>query len=178
MTAASPVLKRQITYSVSVFLAGMAIFMLCLVPLFLREADPRSLFPDVLQESFFFDLFGWVGGCWLLSWVCALCNWKQMSRVGQWLGIVLLCLAQVILLGIWRAIFQLDEGFSFTTIVGPLLLQGYFFGYFLGFFTMPALTLEGNKRLTGLGTLALLLPWLLGRDAIIIGTQLLSGLTP
>jgi hypothetical protein len=167
--------RRQVSFAVSVAIAGLAITLLCLVPLIFRDGNARSLFPDQLQENFFFDIFGWVGGCWLWCWVCGLCDWRHMSRVGQWFGIVLLSLDQVVLIGIWKGVSTNPSLLTDGIVLAPLLLQFYFLGYFLGFFTMPALTLSGNRRLTGLGTLAVLLPWLLGREAIILGSQLLCG---
>ncbi len=168
--------RRPRVFGVAVATAGMAIFVFCWVPLFNPEGNPRSLFPDPLQEEFFFDLVGWIGGCWLISWVSALCSWQRMARFGQWLGIILLCVNQAILIGIWRA-FSATSGFPLAgAALTPLLLQLFFLGYFLGLFTLPSLTATGNRRLTGLGTLAVLLPWLLGRQAIIMGTQILCGI--
>jgi hypothetical protein len=167
--------RRQAAFAVSMALAGLAVTILCLVPLFVREADPRSLFVTTPQEDFFFDMIGWIGGAWLACWVASLCNWRQLSFFGQWLGICILCINQVVLLGVWKTLSGYDNFWSSGIVLTPVLLQIYFLGYFLGFFTMPALTLSGNKTLTGLGTLAVLLPWLLGRESIVTGTQLLFG---
>lgn len=174
--SALPVIRRRgFVFGVSVLAAGLAITMLCLVPMFLRDSPARSLFPDALQEQFFFDLFGWIGGCWLLAWVSALCSWTGMARLGQWFGIILLCLDQVILLGLWNSFAQFDSFLSGGMWLVPGMLELFFVGYFFAFFTMPALTLSGNRTLTGLGTLAVLLPWLMGRESIILGAQLLCG---
>ena len=174
--SALPVIRRrEFVFGISVLAAGLAITMLCLVPMFLRDSPARSLFPDALQEQFFFDLFGWIGGCWLLSWVSALCSWKGMARVGQWFGIILLCLDQVILLGVWNSFGRFDSFLSGGIWLVPGMLELFFVGYFFALFTMPALTLSGNRTLTGLGALAVLLPWLMGRESIILGTQLLCG---
>ncbi|MBI4534012.1 MAG: hypothetical protein HY711_08685 [Candidatus Melainabacteria bacterium] len=167
--------RRQIVFAAAVGIAGLSISLLCLVPLFIRDVATKSLFADLLQESFFFDIVGWIGGCWLLSWVSALSQWRKMARLGQWLGIVLLCLDQVVLLAVWKALSLCHNNSIDGLWLAPALLQACFLGYFFGFFTMPALTLSGNRTLTGLGALAVLLPWLLGRQAIILGTQYLCG---
>lgn len=167
--------RRQAAFAVSMALAGLAVTILCLIPLFLHDADPRSLFVTTPQEDFFFDMIGWIGGAWLVCWVASICGWRQLSFFGEWLGICILCINQVVLLGVWKILSGYDNFWSTGILWTPVLLQIYFLGYFLGFFTMPALTLSGNKRLTGLGTLAVLLPWLLGRDSLIAGTHLLFG---
>jgi len=167
--------RRQIVFAISISLAGLAISSLCLVPSFYPLAHPRSMFPSVLQEQFFFDLFGWIGGAWLLSWVSALSGWRGVARIGQWTGIVILSLDQVVLLSLWQVMSGYLNFTSSSLWWLPALLQCFFVGYFLAFFTMPSLTLSGNRSLTGLGTLALLLPWLLGRQALILGTQFLCG---
>jgi len=173
---ALPVVRaRDLVFGVSVFVAGLAISILCLVPLFIHDADARTLFPDALQEQFFFDLFGWIGGCWLLSWVSAVCSWKGMARVGQWFGIILLSVDQAVLISVWQSFSQYPEFWSGGIWIVPGLLELFFIGYFFALFTMPALTLSGNRRLTGLGALTVLLPWLLGRQSVILGTQLLCG---
>lgn len=174
--SALPVVRaRALVFGASVLVAGVAISILCLVPLFLHDSEARTLLPDALQEQFFFDLFGWIGGCWLLSWVSAMCSWQGMSRLGQWFGIILLCLDQVVLFGIWASFSQYHDFWSGGTWIVPGLLELFFVGYFMALFTMPALTLSGNRRLTGLGALTVLLPWLLGRQSVILGTQLLCG---
>lgn len=167
--------RRQVVFGVAVTLAGLAISMLCLMPSVLSPAQPVSLFSDSLQEQFFFDIFGWIGGCWLLCWVCAYCDWKGMCRVGQWLGIFLLCVDQVVLFGVWRSLSGYQNFYSSAVWLTPSVIELFFLGYFLAFFTMPALTISGRVSLTGLGTLAVLLPWLLGRDAVVLGTQVMRG---
>jgi len=168
--------RRAMVFGVSLAAAGIAIVIFCLIPLFNVNCVPKSLFPDVLQEQFFFGLIGWISGCWLFTWICALNSWKRLARVGQWLGIILLCVDQSILIGIWRAFSEFPGFLSGGLWMGPAILQVFFLGYFMGFFTLPSLTSSGNHRLTGLGTMAVLLPWLLGRDAIVLGTQFLCGM--
>lgn len=168
--------RRSVVFGSSLAAAGLAIVIFCLIPLFNVNCVPKSLFPDPLQEGFFFDLIGWIGGCWLFTWVSALNSWRRLARVGQWLGIVLLCVDQSILIGIWAAFSEFSGFLTGGLWIGPAILQVFFLGYFLGFFILPTLTSSGNKTLTGLGTLAVLLPWLLGRDAIVMGTQFLCGM--
>jgi hypothetical protein len=167
--------RRSVLFGASLSLSGLAIVILCLVPLFITYGTPKSIFPDLPQEEFFFDLIGWIGGAWLFTWVSALNGWRRLARVGQWLGIILLCLDQAILIGVWSA-FTGYKDFWAALYVVPALLQVFFLGYFMGFFILPSLTNSGNRILTGLGTLAVLLPWLLGRDAIVLGTQCLCGM--
>lgn len=175
--AASIINRRSLVFGISLCLAGLAIVIFCLVPLFAPYAAPQSLFSDPLQEQFFFDLIGWVGGCWLFTWVCSLNAWARLARVGQWLGIILLCLCQAILLGLWVSFSQPDNSVPGGFWLTLAFFQAFFLGYFLGFFTLPSLTAQGNRTLTGLGTLAVLLPWLLGREAILVGSQFLCGLS-
>lgn len=174
--ATSLINRRSLIFGASMFSAGLAILLFCLVPLFSPYAVPRSLFPDPFQEQFFFDLIGWIGGCWLFTWICALNSWQRLARVGQWLGIILLCVDQSILIGLWAAFAEYKDFLSDGLYLAPFTLQLFFLGYFLGFFTLPSLTDSGNRTITGLGTLAVLLPWLLGRDAIVMGTQFLCGM--
>jgi hypothetical protein len=159
--------RRAVFFAVSVTLAGLALTVLCLVPLFVHVAGVRSPFAEQFQERLFFDLIGWISGLWLLSFVSAGCAWRMPAMLSQWLGILLLCVAQALLLGVWNSC---PRNLSLLT---PALMQVYFIGYFLGLFTMPALTLSGNRTLSGLGTLAMLFPWLLGRPAVVLGMQLL-----
>ncbi len=174
--AASILTRRSLIFGVSVTAAGLAIVVLCLIPLFIPYGAPKSLFPDQLQEGFFFDLIGWIGGSWLFSWICALNSWQRLARVGQWLGIILLCVNQSIMIGLWVAFLEYGNFFTSGLWVAPMILQVFFLGYFFGLFILPTLTSSGNRTLTGLGTLAVLLPWLLGRDAIVTGTQFLCGI--
>lgn len=167
--------RREGIFGVAVLLAGFAIIGLCLMPMVLSDTAPRPLFATQQQEQFFFDLFGMIFACWLLSFICALNEWKPMAKAGQWLGIVLLCIDQAVLVVVWR-----DLATQVSVPVGmwlaPLMLQMYLVGCFLGFFTLPNLTQSGNRTLTGLGTLLLLLPWLFGRDLVVTGAQFLHGL--
>lgn len=167
--------RRQSVFGASVLLAGFSIASLCFCPLVLSQSSPESLFFSKQQEEFFFSLFGFASACWLLCWVSALNSWTQMSKLAQWMGLLFLCIDQVNLLAIWNAL--LGTGHLFQGLwLSPSLIQTYLLGSFFGFFTLPGLTSEGNKTLTGLGTLALLLPWLIARNEIIAGTQFLHGL--
>jgi len=145
------------------------------MPLIFVDCIPQSLFRAALEERFFFDMFGFISGFWLLSWVGAINEWWGIAKVGQWLGIILLCLDQAIFVQIWRAIIS-EPAMVNGLWIAPLLLQCYLLGCFLGFFILPSLTRSGNKSLTGLATLVLLLPWLFGRDEIVLGSQFLHGL--
>jgi hypothetical protein len=91
------------------------------------------------------------------------------------LGLIFLCVDQVNLLVVWKSLGATGALFKGLWIA-PAILQIYLLGSFFGFFTLPGLTRDGNRTLTGLGTLALLLPWLVARDEIIAGTQYLHGL--
>lgn len=97
-----------------------------------------------------------------------------MARVGQWLGIILLCLNQAIMLDVWNQTFH--HTVSIASVLAPVLVQTYLGGCFFAFFTLPALTQSGNKTLTGLGTLVLILPWLVGHDSVVAGSEYLRGL--
>ena len=99
-----PVNRRQHNFFViSVAMVGLAEMFLCLSPIIAYAASHSSLFSDSLQEGFFFDILGWIGGFWLLSWVSAICSWKGVAQLGQWFGIVLLSLDQAALWGVWNA---------------------------------------------------------------------------
>jgi hypothetical protein len=164
--------RRIVVFGLSVIISGLSIGIFCLVPLFLK-AHPISIFPDSLEEDFFFDVFGLIGASWLTCWVCALCDWKTPARVGQWLGIIFLCVDQIILIAQWEGLAAYHNFWSEGVWIVPSILEVYFIGLFFAFFTLPALTQQGNRSLTGLGTLVVLLPWLVGRSAIIMGTRLL-----
>ncbi len=166
--------RRHAVFSASVLLAGFSIFSLCFCPILFPLDDLVTLFATKQQEEFFFDLFGFISASWLLCWVAALNGWNQVSKLGQWLGLLFLCIDQVSLLSVFNGMAA-----SQTILLGfwvpPMFLQVYLLGCFFGFFTLPVLTHDGNKTLTGLGTLAVLLPWLIARDEIIAGTQVLHG---
>jgi len=167
--------RREKVFGVAVVVAGMSIVGLCLMPILLLDTAPLELFPTPLQEQFFFDLFGLIFACWLLSWVCALNEWIAASRAAQWLGIILLCSDEAVLVIVWRDLLgQVDPPIG--QWLSPLILQTYLLGCFLGFFTLPSLTRSGNRTLTGLATLLLLLPWLVGRDLVARGAEYLHGL--
>ena len=168
--------RRKIVFTISVGLCGLAIAFLCAAPGMAPNAVPKSMFPDILQEQFFFDIFGWISGCWLLSYIAALCDWPAMRRIGQWLGIILVSTSQIVLISIWQYITNFQDFYSAGMWVVPGMFQILILGLYLGFFTMPALCATGSRQLTGLGSLAILLPWLLGRNVIIDGSHILCGL--
>jgi hypothetical protein len=168
--------RREGVFGIAVLLAGLAIFSLCLMRAVLGSTAPERLFPTVLQERFFFDLIGIICGCWLLSWVSAVNGWRAAARVGQWLGIIVLCAEEAILAGLFHEVMAQRE-IGIGSWAAPVVVQIYLMGCFFGFFTLPSLTQNGNLRLTGLGTLLLILPWLFGRDAVIAGVQYLHGLS-
>ncbi|MBX9687866.1 MAG: hypothetical protein K2X27_14265 [Candidatus Obscuribacterales bacterium] len=155
-------------------MAGFSIVSLCFCPILFSQTVPESLFSTQQQEEFFFGLFGFISASWLLCWVASLNYWTQTAKLGQWLGLIFLCLDQVNLLAIWRALSETGSLLNGLWIA-PTIIQVYMIGSFFGFFTLPGLTRDGNRTLTGLGTLALLLPWLVARDVIIAGTQYLHG---
>lgn len=166
--------RRQAVFSASVLLASFSIFSLCFCPIIFPIASTSTLFPTEQQESFFFDLFGFIGASWLLCWVATINEWTQASKLGQWLGLLFLCVDQVALIAVWNSAASDQVLFGFW--IPPMFLQVYLLGSFFGFFTLPGLTKDGNRSLTGLGTLAILMPWLVARDEIIAGTQVLHGI--
>ncbi len=167
--------RRQAVFGASALMAGFSIASLCFCPLLLTHAMPAMLFYSQQQETFFFGLFGFMSASWLLCWVSELNGWHQCSKMAQWSGLLFLCVDQVNLLAVWRAIA--DTGIMMNGLwIAPAIIQVYLIGSFFGFFTLPGLTRDGNRTLTGLGTLALLLPWLIGRNEIVAGTQCLTGL--
>ena len=168
--------RREAVFGMAVLLSGLAITSLCLMPTVLSDTNPERLVPTAPQlEHFFFEIFGVVFGLWLLCWISAVNQWKVAAKTGQWAGIIILCAEQAILMGIWRTALARVGDYAGVWLA-PLVLQTYLAGLFVGFFTLPNLTEGGNLRLTGLGTLVLLLPWLFARDAVIQGALCLNGL--
>lgn len=167
--------RREGIFGMAVLLAGLAIIALCLMPILLQDTPPRPLFPTYQQERFFFDLFGLIFACWLLSWVSALNDWSHMARAAQWLGIILLCIDEAIIV-VFFFESTASENIPIGTWLAPLMVQTYLIGCFFGFFTLPSLTRDGNKTLTGLSTLLLLLPWLCARDLVVSGAEYLHGI--
>lgn len=161
-------------FGASVLLAGLSTVNLLVIPLVFTAAPTQPLFDTNQQEVFFFDVFGFISACWLLTWIAALNNWAAAAKLGQWLGIIFLCLDQVNLIVIGR--LMMNEHTAAGLWIGPAFLQLYLVGSFFGFFTLPGLTRDGNRTLTGLGTLLLLLPWLIGRNQIVSGSECLKGL--
>jgi hypothetical protein len=148
------------------------------MPYVLIGTAPLPLFPTYQQEKFFFDVFGMIFACWLLSWVAALNDWAAVARAAQWLGIVLLSSDEAVLVIVWRDVAnQVNlENMPIGMWLAPLILQFYLLGCFLAFFTLPGLTRAGNRTLTGLATLLILLPWLMGSDLVRQGAEYLHGL--
>lgn len=97
-----------------------------------------------------------------------------MARIAQWLGITVLCLDEAIMLEIWGNMFRHINPLS--GYFAPAMVQTYLLGCLFAFFTLPALTLASNRTLTGLGTLVLILPWLVGHEAVVIGSEYLKGI--
>ncbi|MBY0356482.1 MAG: hypothetical protein K2W82_00660 [Candidatus Obscuribacterales bacterium] len=168
--------RRQAFFGASVLLAGISMINLCLVPLFVDNAIPEPLFHTVQQQNFFFDLFGFISACWLLCWLSAINQWYSLAKLGQWAGLLFLCIGQVNLLGVWKILADKAPLLSSGLWIAPGLLEIYILGCFFGFFTLPGLVKDGNRSLTSLGTLLLLLPWLIARNAVILGSQQLNGL--
>ena len=166
--------RRQAVFGASVLLAGLSIVNLLVIPMVVTDCTPQSLFATLQQENFFFDIFGFIAACWLLTWIAALNNWFAAAKLGQWMGIIFLCLDQVNLIVVAR--LMMNEHCASGLWLAPALLQLYLCGSFFGFFTLPGLTRDGNRTLTGLGTLLLLLPWLIGRNQIVSGSEYLKGL--
>lgn len=167
--------RRHIVFAWSVFIAALVITCFCLAPLLYPGRQPLAFFPDNVQEELFFDCFAVSGGCWLACWVAALNNWKVATKIAQWLGIILLSLNQALLLGVWYELCSRPHALEHGMWAVPWLIQSYLIGCFVGFFTMPLLTLSGNRSLTGLGSLALILPWLVGRKEVLMGAHVLHG---
>lgn len=167
--------RREIVFGTAVLASGLCVTTLCMMPTVLADTMPESILPTAWQERFFFDVFGIISGLWLLCWVSAINEWRIAARTGQWTGILLLSAEQAILVGIWKV--ALAHAAEYVGVwLAPLALQIYLCGLYFGFFTLPNLTENGNLRLTGLGTLVLLLPWLFGKDAFVAGTEYLHGL--
>lgn len=175
MTGRIPRKRRELVFGSSVVVAGLALIALCLLPCLFPQTEPLSLFPTGKQEAFFYDLFGIIGGFWLLTWVAAVNRWMNVAKFGQWLGIILLCVDQSTLALIWRFVLQQPSMLTELLWLPPLLLQLYLTGFFVGMFTLPSLTESGNHSLTGLGTLMVLLPWLFGAEAAILGVAVLNA---
>ena len=167
--------RRQTVFGTSVLMAGFSIATLCFCRVIFLQTTPESIFSNQQQESMFFDLFGFISASWLLCWVSTLNTWNIAAKLGQWIGLICLCVDQVSLIGIWRAMIE-SGSFMRGLWLAPAFLQVYLIGSFFGFFTLPGLTRDGNRTLTALGTLALLLPWLIARDEIVEGLQHLHGL--
>jgi hypothetical protein len=169
--------RREKIFGTAVLLAGLSIIGLCVMPYVLADTAPLPIFPTVQQEKFFFDVFGMIFACWLLSWVAALNEWFGVARSAQWLGIILLSSDQAVLVNVWRDVAnQVQIQVPIGLWLAPLMLQTYLVGCFLGFFTLPGLTRAGNRTLTGLATLLILLPWLVASDLVRVGAEYLHGL--
>jgi hypothetical protein len=167
---------RLKVFGAAMLVSGLCTVGLCLMPILFANSVCQSVFANEQQEKFFFDLFGLIGGAWLIVFICAINNWGAMAKVGQWLGIILLCLNQVTVIELFKILFDYHVSFLNGLWLVPFVLELYLLGSYFGFFTMPALAQKGNKTLTGLGTLVLLLPLLLAKDQIVQGSHYLFGL--
>jgi hypothetical protein len=167
--------RRHIVFAWAVFIASLVLTNFCLTPLLYPGRSPVPLFNDAFLEELFYDMFAVGAGCWLFCWVAAVNGWRVALKAGQWLGITLLSVNQALFLGVWWDVFQTPNAFVAGVWAVPWLVQSYLLGCFVALFTLPALTSAGNLRLTGLGTLSLVLPWLVGRKEILMGTQVLNS---
>jgi hypothetical protein len=132
--------RRQKVFGASVLTAGFSIAVLCFCPVIFARSATESFFASQQQESFFFSLFGFISASWLFCWVSSLNSWTACAKIGQWLGLLFLCVDQVSLLAVWKllgATGHLMRGLW----VAPAIVQIYLLGSFFGFFTLPGLTI-------------------------------------
>lgn len=169
--------RRQVVFGSAVLMAGLATASFLFVPWIVSDKfDPQYLFHTAEQESFFFDILGFISASWLLTWVACLIGWQTVAKFGQWLGLVMLCINQVNVMLIWRIAADPAQEVAHPGMwLTAGLLQLYLIGLFFGLFTLPGLTNDGNRKLTGLGTLLLMIPWVIGRHEIIRGAHCLNG---
>jgi hypothetical protein len=155
-------------------MASLCILVFCVAPIFLQP-QPVSIFHDRLQEAFFYDLFVWVCASWLICYISSICNWREIAKLGQWLAIILLSLDQLVLFATWKSLAQYENLMSARLWVVPAVTECLFLSVYLALFILPALIKQGKMSLTGLGTIAIIIPWMIGKGVIIMGSQLLHG---
>lgn len=168
-------LRRPAIFTGAVALASFLASLFWLAPFVCRTEEIASIFATALEEDFFYDIFSWVAAAWLACFVFNVGNLTALGRFGQWAGILLISVNQVILS---QQCAQLThyQGPSANVWVMPMLIEAWLICLYVGFFTMPSLMRSDYKRLTGIATLAITVPWLVGKNAIVLGSQVLTGL--
>lgn len=169
-------LRRPAIFTAAIAVASFLTSLFWLAPFVCKTEEIASIFPIALEEIFFYDIFAWVAAAWLVSFVFFVCAMPAVGRFGQWVGIFLISMDQVVLYQQCAQLAHLQGSDANNVWVMPLLIEFWLICLYIGFFTLPALMKHDYKRLTGIATLAIVLPWLLGKDAIVLGSQVLTGL--
>ncbi len=169
-------LRRPAIFTGAVALASFFASLFLIAPFVFQSDEIASIFSTALEEDFFYDIFAWTAAAWLVAYVFNVCAFYSLGRFGQWAGIVLLSVNQVILSQQCAQLTHYQGPATTHVWVMPMLIECWLICLYVGFFTLPALVKSGNLRLTGIATLAVTLPWLIGKGLIVLGSQELTGL--
>lgn len=169
-------LRRPAIFTAAIAIASFLAALFWLAPFVCRTDEIASIFSTALEEDFFYDIFAWVAAAWLVSFIFSVCSLNALGRFGQWVGILLLSVNQVVLSQQCAQLAHYQAPGAGHVWPVPLLIECLLICLYVGFFTLPALVKHDYKRLTGIATLAIVLPWLLGKDAVVLGSQVLTGL--
>ena len=166
-------LRRPAIFTAVMAIASFIVSIFWIAPFVFHTEEIASIFSTALEEDFFYDIFAWSAAAWLVAYVCSAAEFFGLSRFGQWAGIILLSVNQVVLS---QQCTQLAQSQIHNVYVVPLVIEAWVICLYGGFFMLPSLVKAGYLRLTGIATLAVTLPWLLGKTAIVLGSQVVTGL--
>lgn len=167
-------LRRPAIFTGAMAIASFIVSLFWVAPFVIRTEEIGSIFSTALEEDFFYDIFAWAAAAWLVAYVFNVCAFYSLGRFGQWAGIFLLSVNQVVLS---QQCAQLAHFKATANIfVVPLLIEAWLICLYFGFFCLPSLLRAGHNRLVGIATLAITLPWLIGKNLIVLGSQVLTGL--
>lgn len=167
-------LRRPAIFTGAMAVASFIASLLWAAPYVVRTEEVASIFSTALEEDFFYDIFAWAAAAWLVAYICNACAFYALGRFGQWGGIFLLSVNQVVLSQQCAQLAHFKASVHVYAV--PLIIEAWLICLYFGFFTMPSLMKAGNNRLVGIATLVVTLPWLLGKSAIVLGSQVLTGL--
>jgi hypothetical protein len=167
-------LRRPAIFTAAMAIASFIVSLFWVAPFVVRTEEVASIFSTALEEDFFYDIFAWSAAAWLVAYVFNACAFNALGRFGQWAGIFLLSVNQVVLSQQCAQLAHFKA--SANVFAVPLLIETWLICLYFGFFCLPSLMKSGNNRLVGIATLAITLPWLIGKSSIVLGSQVLTGL--
>lgn len=166
-------LRRPAIFTAVMAIASFIVSVFWIAPFVFHTEEIASIFSTALEEDFFYDIFAWAACAWLVAYVFSVSEFNGLARFGQWGGIILLSVTQVVLS---QQCAQLAQSQVSNFYIVPMIIETWIICLYGGFFMLPSLIKAGYLRLAGIATLAVTLPWLIGKSSIVLGSQVITGL--